>query len=55
MVKQKKKFIIKCKDCNKGIIGFSEHHAKMNLMIHEMMSTKHKEIKKILKEKGLKS
>lgn len=52
MVKQKEKFKIKCPDCKKEIIGFSEHHAKMNLMIHQRASIKCKEIKKILKEKG---
>lgn len=56
MTKQKKKFIIRCPDCNKKIIGFSEHHAKMNLMIHQRTSERCKELlelkKKWLKQKS---
>ena len=51
MVKQKKKFKIKCPYCDKEIIGFSEHHAKMNLMIHEKASERCKDIRRILKKK----
>lgn len=50
---QKKKHIIKC-ECGKEIIGFSEEHAKINLYIHKQTSNRHKEIIKILKEKGIK-
>ncbi|HKZ33655.1 MAG TPA: hypothetical protein VJ142_00235 [Candidatus Nanoarchaeia archaeon] len=48
---KKKKFILKCSDCNKEIIGFSEHHAKQNLMIHKKASIRCEEFKKLLKEK----
>ena len=51
MVKQKEKFKIKCPNCEKEIIGFSEHHAKMNLMIHQKTSKRCKYIKN-LKKKG---
>ena len=50
MVKQKEKFKIKCPDCEKEIIGFSEHHAKQNLIIHQKTSERCKEIKRILKK-----
>ena len=53
MSKEKKKVIIKCPDCEKDIIGFSEHHAKQNLMIHQKTSERCKDIVKILKKKGL--
>lgn len=52
-MKQKKKHIIKC-GCGKEIIGFSEEHAKINLSIHKQTSNRHKDIIKILKEKGIK-
>jgi len=51
MVRQKRKFKITCPDCEKKIIGFSEHHAKQNLMIHQRTSERCKEIKRILKKK----
>ncbi len=51
MVKQKKKVVIKCPDCEKPIIGFSEHHAKQNLLIHQMASIKCKEIRAIIKKR----
>jgi len=55
MVKQKKPFIIEC-ECGMKIKGFSEHHAKQNLLIHKRNSQKHKELlelkKKWLKEKS---
>lgn len=50
MKKQKKKYIIKCPECEKEIVGFSEHHAKQNLMIHQKTSERCKYIKS-LKEK----
>ncbi len=49
---KKKKWKIKC-ECGKEIVGFSEKHAKINLHIHKQHSIHHKEIIKILKEKGL--
>ncbi len=52
MVKQKKKVVLKCPDCDKKIIGFSEHHAKQNLMIHQRTSERCKEIKRIIKKKS---
>jgi len=51
MVK-KKKFKIKC-ECGKEIIGFSKKHVKINLYIHKQHSIRHREIMKILREKGL--
>jgi len=51
---EKKQFKIRCPDCDKEIIGFSEHHAKMNLMIHQKTSERCKDIIKLLKRKGLK-
>lgn len=48
MVKEKKKFIERCPDCEKEIIGFSEHHAKQNLMIHKRTSIRCKEFKELL-------
>jgi len=53
MGKKKIKFILKC-DCGKEIIGFSKHHAKMNLDIHKKTSKYHKKVIALLKEKGLK-
>ena len=49
---KKKKFKMKC-ECGKEIVGFSEKHVKINLYIHKQHSIRHKEIMKILKEKGL--
>lgn len=49
----KKKIIIKC-ECGKDVAGFSEKHVKMNLYIHKEASIRHKEIMKLLREKGLK-
>jgi len=45
MVK-KKKFIVKCPYCKKDIIGFSEHHAEQNLIIHNKSSEQCKYIRK---------
>ena len=53
-MKQKKQFKIRCPDCEKDIIGFSEHHAKLNLYIHQQTSKRHKDIVRLLKKKGLK-
>jgi len=53
MVKQKKKFFQECPKCYRTITGFSEHHAKMNLMIHLKTSERCKEIQNILKKRGL--
>ena len=46
MVKQKKKVIKKCPYCKKDIVGFSEHHAKQNLVIHQKVSVMCKYIRK---------
>ena len=54
MVKEKKKFMLKCLECEKEIIGFSEGHAKSNMKIHREVSQRHKDIVKLLKKKGLK-
>ncbi len=51
MVKQKKKVVIKCPECDKEIIGFSEHHAKQNLLIHQMTSQRHKDFVALLKKR----
>jgi len=48
----KKQYKIKCQDCDKEIIGFSEHHAKVNLDIHKKFSQRHKDIIAILKKKN---
>jgi hypothetical protein len=42
-------------ECNCGMMvkGFSEHHAKQNMIIHKKASRKHKELL-ALKEKWLK-
>ncbi len=53
-MKEKKQFLMKCSNCDKDIIGFSEHHAKQNLMIHQRTSEKCKEFKELLRKKGLK-
>jgi len=52
MGKQKKKFFLEC-ECGLKIIGFSEHHAKQNLIIHKKTSKQHKQLL-ILKRKWLK-
>ena len=52
-MKQKRKVTIKCPDCDKEIIGFSEHHAKQNLMIHTQTSQYHKDIMKLKRKKKL--
>ena len=52
MAKEKKKVFVEC-ECGVKITGFSEHHAKQNLMIHKKASRKHKELL-ALKEKWLK-
>lgn len=52
MVKQKTKFVLEC-DCGLKVIGFSEHHAKQNLIIHQKTSKQHKQLL-ILKKKWLK-
>jgi phage FluMu protein Com len=49
----KKQFKIKCPNCDKEIIGFSQKHAEINLMIHKQTSQRHKEIVALLKKKGL--
>ena len=51
MVKEKKKVFEICPDCEKKIVGFSKHHAKQNLMIHQMTSQKCKYIKNLLKKR----
>ncbi len=53
-IKQKKQFKAKCPDCEKDIIGFSEHHAQQNLMIHSRTSGKCREFRELLRKKGLK-
>ncbi|MBI2107278.1 hypothetical protein HYT57_04820 [Candidatus Woesearchaeota archaeon] len=50
---EKKRFKIKCQDCDAEITGFSEHHVKQNLYIHQQTSQKHKDILKILKKRGI--
>jgi len=54
MVKQKQITEIEC-ECGMKIKGFSEHHAKQNLLIHKRTSRKHSDriklIKKITREK----
>lgn len=52
-MKIKKQFKIKCPECEKEIIGFSEKHAKQNLYIHQQTSQRHKEIVRLLKKRGL--
>lgn len=49
---QKQKTFVEC-DCGLEIIGFSDKHAKGNLIIHKKASKKHKQLLK-LKEKWLK-
>ncbi len=53
-MKQKKQFKLKCPDCEKEIIGFSEHHAQQNLMIHTKTSEKCREFRELLRKRGLK-
>jgi len=50
MVKQKEKVFKICPYCEGKIAGFSEHHAKQNLMIHCLVSQKCKKIKDLLKK-----
>lgn len=52
-MKQKKQFKVKCPECEKEIIGFSEHHAEQNLMIHQKTSERCREFKELLRKKGL--
>jgi len=52
-VKRKEVVEIEC-ECGMKIKGFSEHHAKMNLMIHKKTSQKHQELLE-LKKKWLKN
>ena len=49
----KKKVMIKC-ECGKEVIGFSQKHAEMNMLIHVKTSIRHHDIIKLLKEKRLK-
>lgn len=55
MTKEKTAVFIEC-ECGLKIKGFSEHHARQNLLIHKMTSQKHKQLlalkKKWLKEKS---
>ena len=51
MLKKKEKFIIKCPYCKKDVIGFSEHHAKQNLVIHKKSSEQCKYIRKYILKK----
>lgn len=48
-MKKKKVYEIEC-ECGMKIKGFSEHHAKMNLMIHQKASIKHKERMELIKK-----
>ncbi len=50
MVKQKEKFKVECPDCEKEIVGFSKHHAKQNLIIHQRTSEMCKQIKRLLQK-----
>ena len=52
VVKKKQVVEIEC-ECGMKIKGFSEHHAKQNLLIHERNSQKHGELLE-LKKKWLK-
>ena len=36
--------------CGREITGFSEHHVKVNLEIHQQTSKFHKEVMKLLKK-----
>ena len=47
MAKAKKKHVLECV-CGKKIIGFSEHHVKKNLEIHEKTSKFHEHVMKLL-------
>ncbi|MDP6600440.1 MAG: hypothetical protein QF798_03330 [Candidatus Woesearchaeota archaeon] len=53
-MKQKKQFKMKCPDCEQEIIGFSEHHAGQNLMIHQKTSIRCREFKELLRKKRYK-
>ncbi len=52
-MKKKKQYILKCLECEKKIIGFSEQHVKMNLEIHRKTSQKHKDIVNLLRRREL--
>ena len=47
---KKKVHEVEC-DCGATIRGFSEHHAKQNLMIHQKTSIKCQEFKELLRRK----
>lgn len=49
-MKEKEKTTIKCPYCDKEIVGFSEHHAKQNLMIHQKVSERCKFIREKVKK-----
>ncbi len=51
MTKKKKKVFEICPHCEKKIAGFSKHHAKQNLMIHQMASQECKYIRNLLKKR----
>lgn len=46
--KMKKKFRLECQ-CGKIIIGFSDHHVRQNLRLHQLISNEHKERIELLK------
>lgn len=46
---QKKIFRLEC-DCGREIVGFSMHHARVNLEIHQHTSKFHKEVMLLLKK-----
>ncbi len=48
---KKKVFTLACA-CGREIIGFSEHHVKVNLDIHKQTSQFHKEVMRLLKKHG---
>jgi hypothetical protein len=52
MVKSKTTFSKVCEFCDKKIIGFSEHHAAQNLIIHQKTSEQCKYIRKLLEKRG---
>ena len=47
-----KKVFKKVCTCGREITGFSEHHAAVNLSIHEQTSKFHKEVMRLLKKHG---
>ena len=51
---EKKEFKRTC-ECGREIVGFSEHHAQVNLDIHRQTSKFHKEVMKLLKKHGEKN